>query len=206
MAIGDPYVSVAQLKVRLGISDSTDDVALGSAVNASSKWIEAYCQRRRFGFNVAGSATALVYRPGTSYQLAIDDISTLTSLVLKVDEADDGVYETTWTNGTEYQLLPFDGLAAGLPLNKVETIDSYCFPQGVRPSVQVTAIWGWPAVPTIVTEAAYQLSEETFKLKDAPFGVAGVNDFGVLRIGNQTMNRVQSMLASFVVMAGRMVA
>jgi hypothetical protein len=76
----------------------------------------------------------------------------------------------------------------------------------VRPSVQITALWGWPAVPSLVTEACYQLAEETFKLKDAPFGVAGVNDFGVLRIGNQTMNRVQAMLADLVVAAGRLVA
>lgn len=206
MAIGDPYVTSAQLKTRLGISDVADDVAIASAVAASSRWIDSYCKRQRFGFNVASSATALVYRPSNSYTLSIDDISSLTSLVFKIDDGDDLTFETTWTANTQYQFRPFDALAAGLPLNKVETLSGYTMPMAVRPSVQITALWGWPSIPSLVTEAGYQLSEETFKLKDAPFGVAGVNDFGILRIGNQTLNRVQAMLADFVVTGGRLVA
>ena len=206
MAIGDPYVTSAQLKTRLGISDSADDTAIGSAVAASSRWIDSYCKRPRFGFNKQTSATALVYRPVVPYHLVVDDISSLTGLLFKVDTNDDLTFETSWTANTEYQFLPFDALALSLPLFKVETLGGNRFKMEVRPSVQITAAWGWPAVPSLVTEACYQLAEETFKLKDAPFGVAGVNDFGVLRIGNQTMNRVQAMLADLVVAAGRLVA
>ena len=196
-----------QLKIRLGgIDDDVDDVALAGACASASKWIEAYCNRRRFGFNKPVTASALVYQPNHAYRLPVDDISTTTDLVVKVDMGNDGTYETTWTLGTHFQLRPFDSFAASEPASKIETLGGYTFPRAVRPSVEVTATWGWPAVPALVTEACYQLAEETFKLKDAPFGVAGVNDFGVLRIGNQTMNRVQSMLSSLVVGGGVMVA
>lgn len=206
MAIGDPYVTAAQLKTRLGISDSTDDTAITSAVNAASRWIDIFCNRRVFGFNVATAATARVYRPSTLYRTLVDDISATTSLVVKVDQGQDGTYETTWTNDTHFLLEPLDAVVAtgnSRPYTSITTIESNSFPRHYRrPSVQVTALWGWPAVPALVTEACYQLGEETFKLKDAPFGVAGVNDFGVLRIGNQTMNRVQAMLQDYVAGTG----
>ena len=201
MALTDPYVTAAQLKTRLGISDSTDDTAITAAVNAASRWIDNHCNRRRFGFNVTTSATARVYRPLTLYRCRIDDVSSTTSLTVKIDQGQDGTFETTWTNNTHFLLEPLDAVASdgdSRPYTSLTTIESNFFPRSYRrPSVQVTALWGWPAVPSLVTEACYQLAEETFKLKDAPFGVAGVNDFGVLRIGNQTMNRVQGMLEDY---------
>lgn len=202
MALGDPYVTAAQLKTRLGISDSTDDAAITSAVNSSSRWIDNFTNRRRFGFNVATAATALTFRPSTLCRAQVADISSTTSLVVKVDAGRDGTYETTWTNGTDFILEPLDAVYAtgdSRPYTSITTVEGQRFPSYTdRPSLQVTALWGWPAVPSVVSEACYQLAEETFKLKDAPFGVAGVNDFGVLRIGNQTLNRVQSMLADYI--------
>ncbi len=201
MALGDPYVTAAQIKTRLGISDSTDDAAITSAASASTRWIDNHCNRRRFGFNKTTSATARVYRASSSTRANVDDISATTSLVVAVDTAGVGTFGTTWTIGTDFLLEPLDAVASdgdSRPYDTVRTIGGQYF-QSInrRPFLQVTALWGWPAVPALVTEACYQLAEETFKLKDAPFGIAGVNDFGVLRIGNQTMNRVQAMLEDY---------
>lgn len=201
MALTDLYVTAAQLKTRLGISDTQDDPAITSAVTAAKTWIDNYTNRRRFGFNVATAATARLYYSTSCVRAKVDDISSTTSLVVKVDQGNDGTYETTWTLGTHFFLEPLDAVAAdgdSRPYDSITTVDGTIFPTyGRRPHIQVTALWGWPAVPSLVTEACYQLAEETFKLKDAPFGIAGVNDFGVLRIGNQTMNRVQAMLADY---------
>lgn len=202
MALGDPYVTAAQLKTRLGISDSTDDTAITSACAAASRWVDNFCGREVFGFNVATAATARVYERLSPRRVLVDDISSTTSLVVKVDQGGDGVYETTWTLGTDFQLEPLNSVvAAGVsrPYTSIVTLSTQTIPcVSGRPGIEVTALWGWPSVPSLVTEATYQLAEETFKLKDAPFGVAGVNDFGVLRIGNQTLNRVQGMLAAYV--------
>jgi hypothetical protein len=48
--------------------------------------------------------------------------------------------------------------------------------------VQVTAQWGWAAVPDSVKQATKILAAEIFRLKDAPLGVAGFNDFGPVRV------------------------
>lgn len=92
MALNDPYVTAAQLKTRLGISDTTDDTAITSAVTAASRWIDNYCNRRQFGFNVATAATARTYRPRALCRAYVDDISSTTSLVVKVDLGNDGTY------------------------------------------------------------------------------------------------------------------
>jgi len=48
--------------------------------------------------------------------------------------------------------------------------------------VQVTGVWGWSQVPSGVSQASFILAADLFKMKDAPFGVAGVSDYGVTRI------------------------
>jgi hypothetical protein len=48
--------------------------------------------------------------------------------------------------------------------------------------VQITGVFGWPSVPQSIREAALILAEENYKLKDAPFGVAGSEDVGFIRI------------------------
>ena len=48
--------------------------------------------------------------------------------------------------------------------------------------MHVTARWGWPAIPAPVKQAAFLVSAEQWKLKDAPFGVAGFGEFGAIRV------------------------
>jgi hypothetical protein len=64
-----------------------------------------------------------------------------------------------------------------------------------RQSVQVTAQWGWTTIPEPVKQACLVLAAETFKLKDAPFGVAGFSDFGAVRVRDNPM--VARMLTPF---------
>ena len=49
-------------------------------------------------------------------------------------------------------------------------------------NVQVTAKWGWAAVPTDVKNACRRLAQMRYKSKNAPFGVAGVGDMGAIHI------------------------
>ena len=42
----------------------------------------------------------------------------------------------------------------------------------------MTAKWGWEAVPEAVRQATVIIAAETFQLKDAPFGTAGMDQFG----------------------------
>jgi hypothetical protein len=61
--------------------------------------------------------------------------------------------------------------------------------------VQITARWGWPAVPKPVLQAAQIQAVSIFKSADAPLGVAGFGDIGVVRL-RQAMHPVAMSLLS----------
>lgn len=175
MALGDPYASLAELKTRLGISDTADDDGLTQAVNTASRWIEGYCRRQ---FNKTTTASARIYYPEHCGLVLVDDIHTTTDLVIKTDAGGDGTYETT-VSSSNYELAPLNGIVdgeSGWPYWKVRAVNT-TFPTGTgRASVQVTAQWGWNAVPAGVKEACLIIAQETAKLKDTYGGAAGFGE------------------------------
>ncbi|MGW2206758.1 phage head-tail connector protein [Streptomyces sp. NPDC001774] len=195
MPIGAPYVATAELKARLNISDSGDDAALAEAVAAASRHVELYCHRQ---FNDAGSVSARTFRPSVlGCFVHVHDFSTATGLIVKTDDDDDGVFETTWT-GADFELEPADGIKDGVPgwpFTRLVRVGSRRFPELGRRSVQVTARWGWAQVPQPVREASLILAEELWKLKDAPFGVAGFGQFGSVRVRENP--KVASLLKEY---------
>jgi hypothetical protein len=200
MALGDSYASLAELKDRLGIEDDADDDRASDALASASREIESACSRQ---FNWAATASARLYYPHDSCWATVDDFHTTTGLVIATDEGDDGTYETTWT-AADYQLEPLNGVVAGeqgWPYFKIRAMRSRWFPTwGRRAPLQVTAQWGWADVPAPVKQACLILAAETLKLKDAPFGVAGFGEFGVVRVRDNPM--VAKKLAPYMRLGG----
>lgn len=186
MALGDPYVTAAQLKTRLGIGDTVDDTAAGEAVLAGSRAIEEACGRQ---FNVGSSATARLFYPGSVTFAEVPDISSTTGLVIQTDTAGDGTYATTWI-AADYQLEPLDGWSgpeSGWPYTGIRAVSTQRFIVAPSPStrapLKVTAKWGWAAVPAPVLSASYLMSADYLALKDARFGLsAGYGDWGPWRV------------------------
>jgi hypothetical protein len=186
MAITNGYCTLAEIKAFVNISDSNDDDQLEDAVNSACRQIDSFCGRQ---FYADGSASAKVYRTSNPYQVVVDDISTSTGLVLKYDDNEDGTYETTVAS-SDFLLLPLNGEAfgiAGLGFTSIEllTDGSHEFPTtraSNRAAVQVTANWGFAAVPEPVRQAALMLSSENFAMRNTPLGIAGVGEFGVLAV------------------------
>lgn len=181
MAIGALYVTEEELKVRLGLTedDDVDDPAITSAVNAASAAIESSCHRQ---FNKETTASARMFTADSPSLLLTDDFHEITGLVVATDEDGDGVYETTWDPGA-YLLTPLNGIVngrPGWPYWRIKPRGPHRFPCS-EGAVQVTAQWGWAAVPEPVVNAAYILAEELARLKDLPFGVAGYGDYGRVR-------------------------
>lgn len=186
MALGDPYATLGQLKLRLNITDTNDDVALTSALGAATQAIEGLCGRQ---FNDAGAVSARVYYPDSLTLVVVDDFSTSTGLIVALDYSNAGTYSTTITS-TNFQLEPLNGIvdgSTGWPYNRIRAIQTW-YPLWLtsigdpRTSIQITARWGWAAVPAPVVEACLMLAEETFKMKDAPYGVAGFSQYGAVRV------------------------
>lgn len=180
MAITNGYCSLTDVKAALRITDSVDDDLLERAVEAASRRIDGECSRR---FYADGSASARVYMAPNTDLLRVEDISTLTGLVVKIDENADGTYEKTLTAGTDFQIEPANALTQGRPVNTFRALDTlWPVASNGRHLVQVTADWGWPSVPDAIREATVLLTERQYKRLDSPLGVAGFGDLGAIMV------------------------
>lgn len=199
-AIGTWYCGLEELKSRLGITDSADDYEAQIAIQAVSGWINDYVGRH---FNRVTETRT--YRPTDIWVLDIDDLVSVTAL--NIDRNGDGIFEEPWVQGADYQLRLGRGLynvnATGFPrpYKQVQVIQAgrlfpFVFPWGHLDRVQITGTWGWPLVPPPVVQSALTLSAQWLKEKDAPFGVAGVSDYGVVKI--QQNPWVVEQLRSFI--------
>ncbi len=180
------YVGPEELKDRLGVVDNLTDSILSQVCLAASRWIDTYCGRHFFRLT-----DTRTYQPENIWLLPVDDLVSVTSL--KIDSDGDGVYEQTWTQNTNYMLRIGDGqfnsLATGepRPYTQVQVIGSsnwfpFVWPFVHLDRIQITGVFGWPQVPPVVAQAALLIASDWFKLKDAPWGVAGIGDLGVIRL------------------------
>jgi len=176
------YASLEQIKARMQITHADDDDLLGDALDSASREIDKFCGRR---FYADALATARAYYPATSCRVRVDDFYETASLVVKTDADGDGVFETTLAT-TGYFPTPLNGVVdgeSGWPYYDIETITSGALPTSTRRApIQVTAKWGWAAVPRPVYQACLIIAQANYKLKDVAFGAAGVGDLGIVTI------------------------
>lgn len=194
MAIGDPYVSLAEFKEYLSIPAGKISLDLSAqiAIDSASEEVERMTNRQ---FNKATVATARVYRPERCGDLVkVDDFWTTDGLVVEIDTSGTGTWVTV--SASDYEVSPENGIVdgqPGWPFFKIHRSGGVRYPlhrwQGRRASVRVTAQWGWAEVPGPVKSACNIIGSETFNMKDAPFGVAGMDMFGPIRVRD---NRVAS--------------
>jgi hypothetical protein len=200
MAITNGYATLTQIKNYLSISDSTDNDLLEDLVESSSRSIDRIANRR---FYADANASARKYRAYSDVFIYTDDISSTSGLIVKIDEGGNGTYSKTLTLNTDYILDPLTASALGRPftqLTMVSNTESWpIFPgitqNGLRPGVEVTAKWGWPSVPDDITVACLILTADLYKRKDAPGGVLGLGDLGVIRmspVGRDVTNMVRA--------------
>lgn len=204
MATTNAYTTVAEVREHLGDSGSKLDVdLLERAITTASRGIDRYCSGGKLDgwrkFWLDADVTTKVFQvddPGLAW---VDDIGSTTGLVVKTDDDGDGVYETTWTQGTDFHLEPLNmdvvasgdtatpwafwriaaiGLDVGTSSKRFSRFQH-------RATLQVTARWGWSSTPAEVNFSAILLAVKLFKRKDSPFGVAGMNEFGAVRIVQQ---------------------
>lgn len=187
MSLGDSYATLAELKARLSnLEDVTiyNDV-LEDALDSVSREIESHCGRQ---FNNADTATLRTYGPDEVFTLRegsavsqwarVDDFYDVTGLIIQSGG-------NTWA-ADDYVLHPRNGVVdgqPGWPYCEVHAAGSLSFSTGLS----VTAKWGWSAVPAPVKQACLIMAAETFQIKDAPFGVAGMDQFGAIRVRDNRM-------------------
>ncbi len=197
------YATLSELKAYLGITDNTEDPQLQDSLITASRGIEHICGRR---FWPDQTATARLYNPRDADVVNVDDFWTTTGLVVAIDESDSGTYSRTLAT-TEYVAEPFNGVNDGEPGWPYYRLGStglrWPCNRSRRPPIQVTAKWGWAAVPGPIKQAAVYLAEETFKMKGSPFGVAASDIHGPIRMRDnpKVMAMLKPYMDSVVMMA-----
>lgn len=187
-SLGKLYCTIDALKSSFGDSRTTDDLEYHAACFAASRSLEQYCQRT---FYRSASQTRTL-NPTGRYCL---DLPPFYDLVSATSVA---VAGATWA-APSYQLLCDDNtpnINAGpelKPYVKIKAIGgTYPIPVASARTdvVEITGVWGWPAVPWAIKKAAEIIAAETFKLKDSPGMVAaGYEDFDVSMLGADARRR-----------------
>ena len=171
----------------MSISDTTDNDLLENLIESASRSIDRIANRR---FYLDATASARLYRAYSNIFVYVDDIGTTSNLVVAVDENGNGTYSKTLTFNTDYILDPLTSQSLNRPFTQLTMVSNTetwpIFPgltsNGLRPGVQVTARWGWPSVPDDINMACLILTADLYKRKDAPGGILGLGDLGVVRM------------------------
>lgn len=178
MALFPDYVTLAELKSALAITDTNDDAELGFAISASSRAID-HATNRQFG--QLATVAARYYAPHLRkrrWRVEIDDLMTTAGgMTVKVDEDADGTFERTLTLDTDFRMFPYNAAGDSEPWTELRAEAGVSLPAGER-TVEVTARWGWSAVPDAVVQACLTQAGRLFKRKDSPFGIAGSPELG----------------------------
>lgn len=182
MALGDPYASLTDIKnyLKLPLADTTRDANLSAALASATGDIEKHCHRQ---FNLDTTATQRIYEPDNWREVRVDDFGTLTGLIVDVDNSGTGNFSQTLAT-SDYEVYPLNGIVDGTPgwpYNRLLVVSGNWLPVltfGRRGTVRVTAKYGWPAVPAPIKQACLIIAAQKFRLADAPWGVAGMTEFG----------------------------
>lgn len=189
--VGGPwYSTLAAVKKRLnrGSTDTSPDDIVAANLLAASRDVEQFCDSRPVGaFLLADSTSIRTYRPSTrgpalpgvvwctehGYRLYVHEIG---ATGYTVETSDTGTTWTTLTEGTDYDAYPDNALDLGQPIAAL--VSDTAWPARVR----VTAQWGWPSVPSSVTEATILRAAYLYTRKDSPQGVLGSDQWGLIRV------------------------
>ena len=180
MAWAPVYASTAELRTFRQIEDTDDDTELALAVEAASRSIDRHCNRQ---FGIVASAEARRYQAEYHnrygrWVIPVDDFQTKTGLVIGLDPDEDLTFGTSIAT-TEVDYWPPNAAEKGFPWTKLVMLPAAtAFPDSVLGSVQVTASWGWTAVPDTVKQATLLQASRLVSRRLAQFAIGGSFEVG----------------------------
>ncbi len=172
MAVTDAYATAAEYRTRTTKNDTGDDATILTQLTAVSRLLDKECGRF---FNQDAAVVARIFDGNGLGRLYIDDVATLTGLVVKVDLNADYDYadtDETLTKDTHYWIGPANAARGSepRPYRILEIVPSNGrltrWPEQLR-AVEVTAQFGWPAVPGAIKEATIFITRELRDMQEA---------------------------------------
>ena len=195
------YATLAEAKASLGITDSTDDAAIQSCLDAADQLINNYVDTK-VGFGVTSSQTRYYTAQRFDFVLT-DPIVTVTALATDINGT--GNYTQTWS-ANDYVLAPRNAALDSRPYTEIDTSPfstaQLNFPTGYL-EVKVTGTFGWPSVPAAVKQAALIQTGAIFASRTAPFGAVGGESLGgVLRMSAALHPEARALLDAYRLRGG----
>lgn len=192
----DAYADAATYRAVVDKSDTGADAAILTDLTAISRYIDA--KLGRF-FTKDAVAVARVYPAEDVWRtLYVDDLVSVTSI--KIDDNASGIFtDDTALGPLDYELLPRNAPSGPepRPYTAIEMTfygTRYSFPGNTR--VQVTGIWGWPAVPAAIARACCHLTG-ILRL-ETPRAQATVSEIGqVVQASWQARNIIESLITEY---------
>jgi hypothetical protein len=176
------YIDSDEVKAAISLTGETfadDDIEL--ACTSASKAIDGYARHEGIATDGFGQTAGVRLFTANRYDvcLSVSDLVAVTSLT--VDTDDDGDYDETWVEGTDFVLDPANAEIDGVPYSQVTLVyrhRSY-FPGGQR-AVRIDGNWGWPSVPSPVKQSAKILAVRLVtRSRQAPLGIVAVGSEAV---------------------------
>ena len=188
VTVTNGYTTVADLARYLTIDAVTYNDDLAHAINTASRQIDGHCGRVFYPNTTTGVYETRYYYSADPSLLLINDCITINEIALGTGTTN--AYPTI-VPSTEYVTEPLNGYADGLmgwPITRVRFTDDHILPTQWQqyPDVRISARWGWSVAPEPVRQACLIMAAEIFKMREAPFGVAGFAEFGAVRVGKMS--------------------
>ncbi len=172
------YATTAAVKTFMRITDSVDDAVITQAITTASRAIDKAANRQ---FGLVDAVQARYFTPRYDpvrgrIVVDIDDLMTADGLLVAADLADDATYGDLID---ELGLQPVNAAVRGRPWTRLIVHPTSSVTPPLREaSVEVTARWGWTAVPGPIAHACALQASRLVNRRDSPYGIAGSPDTG----------------------------
>lgn len=203
MTLTNSYASLAEFNDQINIDDSADAAMGELALGAASRQIDRHTGWPHGFWQDSTVATREYYTDDPNCVYIPEGISTATGLIVKTDADQDGTYENTLTITTSFILSPVNAAdqVPVEPWTELLIVDygTSFFPTSynARPGVQVTAKFGWPAIPDDVKKACLIQAVQLYKSTDAVFGVMQFGDGFATRVGRGLNPMAEALLEGY---------
>lgn len=192
VTVDNGYTTVADLARYMTVDSTTYNDDLATAINTASRQIDGYCGRIFYAATAQGVHQNKYYYSADLTVLLINDCINIQEVALSTGA------NQTYDNivpSTGYVEEPLNSYADGLtgwPITRLRFTNDYMLPTQWQqyPNVRVHGRWGWSATPEPVRQSCLIMAAEIFKLREAPFGVAGFADYGAVRVGKMSPQAV----------------
>ena len=197
MSINAAYATPAEYRRVIGMTDAGLDADISVDLMAVSRYLDG--EMRRF-FSRDAASVIRVYAPQYDTKaLTVDDMSAAPSQV-RVDTAGDGTFATMLPVAA-YELLPRNAVMSPepAPFTQIALV-----PWGTLPTfragqrVEVTARWGWPAVPEAIRRATIHIT--AILRLETPRATKRIAELGdTIETSHQAQNIVRQLINQYKV-------